>query len=108
MARIGFSQRKTVLYLYAWSVILAGAAVSLRYVPYYHDGGYDPAWLVVMAVLGSRSSRSASTGLRARDPQVPPLAGGGAPPVRPGHAGVGDRPEVEREIDTGEWERVGG
>ena len=34
MARIGFSQRKTVAYLYAWTLLLAGVAVALRFVPY--------------------------------------------------------------------------
>ncbi len=29
-ARIGFSQRKTVAYLYAWSTVLAGLAVAMR------------------------------------------------------------------------------
>jgi UDP-GlcNAc:undecaprenyl-phosphate GlcNAc-1-phosphate transferase len=56
MARIGFSQRKTVLYLYAWSLMLAGVAVALRFVPY-HDRNvphphYHAGWLVVMAVIG--------------------------------------------------------
>ena len=50
MARIGFSQRKTVAYLYAWSVILAGAAVSLRFVPYHHDhpNRFSLGWSLVM------------------------------------------------------------
>ena len=34
MARIGFSQRKTVAYLYAWTLMLAGVALALRFVPY--------------------------------------------------------------------------
>ncbi len=53
MARIGFSQRKTVLYLYAWSVILAGAAVSLRFVPYHHDhpNRFSPGWSLVMIAI---------------------------------------------------------
>ncbi len=53
MARIGFSQRKTVLYLYAWSVILAGAAVSLRFVPYHHDhpNRFSLGWSAVMIAI---------------------------------------------------------
>src|SRR5579871_557378 len=52
MARIGFSQRKTVAYLYAWTALLAGVAVALRYVPY-HDRGvthphYHLGWLLFM------------------------------------------------------------
>jgi UDP-GlcNAc:undecaprenyl-phosphate GlcNAc-1-phosphate transferase len=34
MAKIGFSQRKTVAYLYAWTLMLAGVAIALRFVPY--------------------------------------------------------------------------
>jgi UDP-GlcNAc:undecaprenyl-phosphate GlcNAc-1-phosphate transferase len=49
MARIGFSQRKTVAYLYAWSLMLAGVAVALRFVPYSnHDGTYHVGWSIVM------------------------------------------------------------
>jgi len=33
-SRIGFSQRRTVLYLYAWTLLLSGLAVALRFVPY--------------------------------------------------------------------------
>jgi UDP-GlcNAc:undecaprenyl-phosphate GlcNAc-1-phosphate transferase len=54
MARIGFSQRKTVLYLYAWTLLLAGVAVALRLLPY-HDHGpphhYHTGWAIVMAAL---------------------------------------------------------
>jgi UDP-GlcNAc:undecaprenyl-phosphate GlcNAc-1-phosphate transferase len=52
MARIGFSQRKTVLYLYAWSLMLAGVAVALRFVPYSdHHGHYRLGWSLVMAAI---------------------------------------------------------
>lgn len=34
MAKIGFSQRKTVVYLYAWTLMLAGVAIALRFVPF--------------------------------------------------------------------------
>lgn len=52
MARIGFSQRRTVLYLYAWTVMLAGLAVAMRFVPYSdHHGHYHLGWSLVMAGL---------------------------------------------------------
>lgn len=52
-SRIGFSQRRTVLYLYAWTICLAGFAVALRFVPYSDNGGsFDPAWSAVMIGLG--------------------------------------------------------
>ena len=34
MKRIGFSQRKTVAYLYGWTLMLAGVALALQFVPY--------------------------------------------------------------------------
>jgi UDP-GlcNAc:undecaprenyl-phosphate GlcNAc-1-phosphate transferase len=52
-SRIGFSQRRTVLYLYAWTICLAGFAVALRFVPYSDNGGeFDPAWTAVVVALG--------------------------------------------------------
>lgn len=54
MARIGFSQRKTVLYLYAWSLLLAGVAVALRFVPYHDHHApyhYHVGWLILMIAL---------------------------------------------------------
>lgn len=52
MARIGFSQRKTVIYLYAWSLMLAGVAVALRFIPYSdHHGHYHLGWSIVMGVI---------------------------------------------------------
>jgi UDP-GlcNAc:undecaprenyl-phosphate GlcNAc-1-phosphate transferase len=53
LARIGFSQRRTVLYLYAWTFALAGLAVSLRFVPYSdHHGHFHVGWSLVMVALG--------------------------------------------------------
>jgi UDP-GlcNAc:undecaprenyl-phosphate/decaprenyl-phosphate GlcNAc-1-phosphate transferase len=47
--RIGFSQRRTVLYLYAWTITVAGLAVALRFIPYSDDRGHlDPGWSAVM------------------------------------------------------------
>lgn len=52
MARIGFSQRRTVLYLYAWTFLLAGLAVAMRFIPYSdHHGHYHLGWSLVMAGL---------------------------------------------------------
>jgi UDP-GlcNAc:undecaprenyl-phosphate GlcNAc-1-phosphate transferase len=48
--RIGFSQRRTVLYLYAWTVTMAGLAVALRFIPYSDDGGdLNPGWVAALA-----------------------------------------------------------
>ncbi len=52
-ARIGFSQRRTVLYLYGWTFALAGLAVALRFVPYSDNHGhFRLGWSLVMAALG--------------------------------------------------------
>jgi UDP-GlcNAc:undecaprenyl-phosphate/decaprenyl-phosphate GlcNAc-1-phosphate transferase len=49
MANLGFSQRKTVAYLYAWTVMLAGVAVALRFIPYSdHHGHLRLGWSLVM------------------------------------------------------------
>src|SRR5271154_2300746 len=53
MARIGFSQRRTVAYLYAWTLMLAGLALALRFVPYSdHHGHLHTGWTLVMVALG--------------------------------------------------------
>ena len=51
-ARIGFSQRRTVLYLYAWTLCVAAFAIALRFVPYSDNGGtLHLGWTLVMAAL---------------------------------------------------------
>ncbi|HWK29898.1 MAG TPA: MraY family glycosyltransferase [Solirubrobacter sp.] len=50
--RMGFSQRRTVLYLYSWTLIMAGNAVALRFVPYSESSGkLNPGWAVLMGAL---------------------------------------------------------
>jgi UDP-GlcNAc:undecaprenyl-phosphate GlcNAc-1-phosphate transferase len=52
MARIGFSQRRTVLYFYAWTLMLAGLALAFRFVPYSdHHGHYRTGWSLLMIAL---------------------------------------------------------
>jgi UDP-GlcNAc:undecaprenyl-phosphate GlcNAc-1-phosphate transferase len=52
-ANIGFSPRKTTLYLYAWTLSLAALALALRFVPYSDDhGNFDLAWSLVLAGFG--------------------------------------------------------
>jgi len=53
MARIGFSRRRTIAYLYAWTLMLAGLALALRFVPYSdHHGHLHTGWTLVMIALG--------------------------------------------------------
>jgi UDP-GlcNAc:undecaprenyl-phosphate/decaprenyl-phosphate GlcNAc-1-phosphate transferase len=52
-ANIGFSQRRTVLYLYGWTLALAALALALRFVPYSEDDGtLNVGWTLVIAFFG--------------------------------------------------------
>lgn len=52
MANIGFSQRRTLAYLYGWTLAMASVALALRFVPYSDDrGNFDVLWTVVMAAI---------------------------------------------------------
>lgn len=52
-SRIGFSQRRTVVYLYLWTLMLGAFAIALRFVPYSDNSGtLDAGWSAVMALLG--------------------------------------------------------
>jgi UDP-GlcNAc:undecaprenyl-phosphate GlcNAc-1-phosphate transferase len=53
MARIGFSSRRTIAYLYAWTLLLAGLVLALRFVPYSdHKGHFDTGWTLVLVGMG--------------------------------------------------------
>jgi len=52
MARIGFSVRRSVIYLYAWTLMLAGLALALRFVPYSHHGHLNLGWGLVLFAYG--------------------------------------------------------
>jgi UDP-GlcNAc:undecaprenyl-phosphate GlcNAc-1-phosphate transferase len=53
MANIGFSQRRTLAYLYGWTLVMAGLALALRFVPYSDDhGDFDALWTAVIAICG--------------------------------------------------------
>jgi UDP-GlcNAc:undecaprenyl-phosphate GlcNAc-1-phosphate transferase len=108
MARIGFSQRKTVAYLYAWSTVLAGLAVALRLLPYHpHNTHYNWLWvgvLIAIAVIALAASiylvvvleilkfgRLRMTDLRRSDPD----------------AAEGEiRARAARDVETGEFTKV--
>jgi UDP-GlcNAc:undecaprenyl-phosphate/decaprenyl-phosphate GlcNAc-1-phosphate transferase len=49
MARIGFSQRKTVAYLYGWSLLMAALAVALRVIAHHHR--HQPGWIAALILL---------------------------------------------------------
>ena len=111
MARIGFSQRRTLAYLYGWTVLLAGLAVALRFVPY-HDHAYPHhyhlGWLLLVIALAV-AALAASVYLvlvleilkfkRVRMRQLQTLE-----PATSEHE-IDAR--VRQEFETGEFERVG-
>ncbi len=52
MANKGFSQRRTVAYLYAWTIVMSALALALRFVPYSDNHGhFNVLWTAVMLVL---------------------------------------------------------
>jgi UDP-GlcNAc:undecaprenyl-phosphate/decaprenyl-phosphate GlcNAc-1-phosphate transferase len=52
-ANIGFSQRRTVLYLYGWTLSLAALALAMRFVPYSDDDGtLHVGWTLVIVAFG--------------------------------------------------------
>jgi UDP-GlcNAc:undecaprenyl-phosphate/decaprenyl-phosphate GlcNAc-1-phosphate transferase len=109
LARIGFSQRRTVLYLYGWTLSLAGLALALRFVPYSDDAGHLHAgWFAVLAgfaVLAMAASVYLVYVLeilkfrRLRERQLRQLE----PEASEGEIAV----TVAREVETGEFEAVG-
>jgi UDP-GlcNAc:undecaprenyl-phosphate GlcNAc-1-phosphate transferase len=109
MARIGFSPRKTVAYLYAWTLMLAGVALLLRFVPYTdHKGNYDLGWSLVMGAIVLVAIAASVylvyvleilkfKGLRTRQMRE----------EDPDTSEHEIEVRVHRDIETGEFERVG-
>ena len=93
-------QRRTIAYLYGWTLILAGVALALRFVPYTDNhGNFDPFWTVVMAALPDRGAGGQRLrGRGARDPEAAQ-----ALPAAPAHRHrqVPEAPPVEAEVDAG-------
>ena len=112
-AAIGFSQRRTVLYLYGWTVSLAALALALRFVPYSDDHGhFHTGWTLVMIGFGVIAV-AASVYLvivleilkfrRLREVQLRRQAETGDIPA------LSEREieaEIAREVETGEFETV--
>ena len=123
MANIGFSQRRTLAYLYGWTLILAGLALALRFVPYHRHRHYHPEWMAVMIVCGL-IALAASVYLvyvleilklrRERLIQLRLLRGeAGAPAPTPEQVDAGVAQELETGTfptvnpETGEFEAIG-
>lgn len=109
MARIGFSPRRTVAYLYAWTVMLAGVALALRFVPYSnHNGTYRLGWSLVMGAI-LLLALAASVYL-VYVLEILKFRGLRAAQMRKADPGTSEHEideEVQRDVETGEFERVG-
>ncbi len=114
-ADIGFSQRRTVLYLYGWTLSLAALALAMRFVPYSDDNGtLNPGWALVIAAFGL-VALAASVYLvvvleilkfrRFREREIQRRVETGEMPAL--SADEIER-EVDRDVETGEFEAVRG
>src|SRR5215210_6004503 len=112
-ANIGFSQRRTVLYLYGWTLSLSALALAMRFVPYSEDDGtLNPGWALVIAGFGL-VALAASVYLvvvleilkfrRFREREIQRQVDTGEVPAL---SAVEIEREVEREVETGEFEAV--
>jgi UDP-GlcNAc:undecaprenyl-phosphate/decaprenyl-phosphate GlcNAc-1-phosphate transferase len=109
MANIGFSQRRTLLYLYGWALVLAGLALALRFVPYSDNHGhFDALWTIVMIACGVAAVAAsiyllvALEILKLRLSRFRELAGQGVPVAGPEQVDAG----VATELETGSFPAV--
>jgi UDP-GlcNAc:undecaprenyl-phosphate/decaprenyl-phosphate GlcNAc-1-phosphate transferase len=112
-ANIGFSQRRTVLYLYGWTLSLAALALAMRFVPYSEDDGtLHAGWtlvivafaavavaasvylVVVLEILKFRRFREREIRRQVETGELPELS----------EAEIDA--EIGREVETGEFEAV--
>jgi UDP-GlcNAc:undecaprenyl-phosphate GlcNAc-1-phosphate transferase len=112
-ANIGFSQRRTVLYLYGWTLSLAALALAMRFVPYSEDDGtLNAGWalviglfaavavaasvylVIVLEILKFRRFRERELRRQVETGEIPALSA----------EQIED--EIEREVETGEFEAL--
>jgi UDP-GlcNAc:undecaprenyl-phosphate GlcNAc-1-phosphate transferase len=112
-ANIGFSQRRTVLYLYGWTLSLAALALAMRFIPYSDDdGSLHAGWtlvivafaavavaasvylVVVLEILKFRRFREREIRRQVETGELPALS----------EEEIED--EIGREVETGEFEAV--
>ncbi len=112
-ANIGFSQRRTVLYLYGWTLSLAALALAMRFVPYSEDDGtLNAGWALVIAGFGA-VALAASLYLvlvleilkfrRVREREIQRQVETGEMPALSAQE---IEHEIDREVETGEFEAV--
>lgn len=104
MARIGFSQRKTVVYLYGWSLLMAALAVAMRL---YHHHHRQPGWIALIVLLALAALATSVylvyvleifkfKGLRAQDLRD----------ARPQASEAEIEATVSHDVETGEFQKV--
>jgi UDP-GlcNAc:undecaprenyl-phosphate GlcNAc-1-phosphate transferase len=112
-ANIGFSQRRTVLYLYGWTLSLAALALAMRFVPYSEDDGtLNSGWalvigafavvafaasiylVIVLEILKFKRFRERELRRQVETGEIPALS-----ETQIEH-------EIEREVETGDFEAV--
>ena len=113
-ANIGFSQRRTVLYLYGWTLSLAALALAMRFVPYSDDDGtLHAGWtlvivafalvafaasiylVIVLEILKFKRFRERELRRQVETGEIAALS----------ESEIED--EIEREVETGDFEAVG-
>ena len=104
---IGFSARRTVIYLYAWTLSLAALALALRFVPYSDDNGHLNAGWTAVLLSSAWSPLAASVYLvyvleilkfrRFRERQLRKQAALSDEEIEE---------EIVREVETGEFQAV--
>ena len=113
-ANIGFSQRRTVLYLYGWTLSLAALALAMRFVPYSEDDGtLNAGWaavigafalvafaasiylVIVLEILKFKRFRERELRRQVETGEIPALSESQI------------EHEIEREVETGDFEAVG-
>ena len=112
MARIGFSQRRTIAYLYSWTLVLALVALALRFIPYSDNhGNFNAGWTALMAALLIGAAAASIYVIdvleilklrQIRWRQMVGLRGPAEPPPDQAAVDAG----VQREIETGEFKAV--
>jgi UDP-GlcNAc:undecaprenyl-phosphate GlcNAc-1-phosphate transferase len=110
---MGFSPQRTVLYLYAWTCVLALLALALRFVPYSDDAGhFNTGWTLVLLAFGALAI-AASVYLvtvleilkfrRFREIEIRrQVETGEMPALSPEEI----EREIDRDVETGEFEAV--
>ena len=103
-SRIGFSQRRTVLYLYAWTLMLGGVAWRCASCPTPTTTATSTRWTLVMGALAARRrcSPASTSSTCSRSSSSAASHAAPAPPAR-AHGGR-DRRRRRARLETGEWE----